>query len=120
MCIYVTNIIIDNHLFACFEEGSSKRMFFENVSHSIVLIAAMLLALVAYHYLDKILAFVGCFYGLTVVLILPSICHYKLIACDPIEGSTQKRVVDIAITVYAFIAMFVVSTMLIVNFHVDS
>jgi len=114
-------MIIDAHLFYnCFEEGSSKRVFVENVSHTIVLVGAMLLALVSYHYLDKLLAIIGCFYGLTVVLILPSICHYKLIACDPIDGSIKKKIIDIGIATYAFSCMFVVSTMLIINWHIDS
>ena len=110
-------MIIDAHLFQCMEERSSKRIFFENISHSLVLIAAMLLALVSYHYLDKLLAIIGCFYGLTVVLIIPSICHYKLVACDPIDGSFRMKVTDLGITVYAFICMFLVSAMLIANWH---
>jgi amino acid permease len=110
-------MIIDAHLFQCLEERTSKRIFLENISHSIVLIAAMLLALVSYHYLDKLLAIIGCFYGLTVVLIIPSICHYKLIACDPIDGSLRMRITDMGITVYAFTCMFLVSIMLIANWH---
>jgi len=56
----------------------------ENFSHTIVLIVGMILAIYLYDSLDKVLALCGAILGTTVVLFIPSLCHYKLVAKDPI------------------------------------
>ena len=87
LCIYPTNMIIDASLFKSVTPNSTKRLVYENISHTIVLIIAIILALWLYEYLDKVLAIIGTVCGLSVVLVIPSICHYKLIATDKVDGS---------------------------------
>ena len=117
LCIYPTNMIIDSHLFKWLEEGSERRLIYENISHSLVLLLALLSALFFYQYLDKILAVIGTVCGLTVVLIIPSICHYKLIATDKIVGSKFAKYTDIGISCYAVVALVVCFTQLISNWN---
>lgn len=80
LTIYPTNIIIDSILFSSLPESSNLRLFLENFSRTIVLLIAMLLALFFYNSLDKLMALSGTILGTTVVLFIPSLCHYKLIA----------------------------------------
>lgn len=79
LTIYPTNIILDEVLFGCLPETSRVRLALETLMRTLVLAAGMTLAVFFYDDLDRILAMSGCLLGTTVVLIVPSVCHYVLI-----------------------------------------
>ena len=80
LTIYPTNIVLDSMLFGSLDETSKLRIFLEGLSRTVVLIIGMLLAIFFYDSLDKVLALSGTMLGTTVVLFIPAVCHYRLIA----------------------------------------
>ena len=93
------------------EKSELKKIYwFENISHSVVLVIGMLLAIYLYDHLDKVLALCGAILGTTVVLFIPSVCHFKLIACDRFEGSTLMKVFDLTISTYAVIVLILATS----------
>jgi len=82
-----------------------RQYWLENLSHTVVLILGILMAVYFYDYLDKVLALCGSVLGTSVVLLTPSLCHYKIVAKN--SGSSYSRVVDILIAAYAsFVLVF--------------
>jgi len=85
--IFPTNQILEEIFLSRFAENSTYRNFFFRLICTIVLILGLVSAVQFYHDLDKILATTGVAFGTFVVLFVPSLCHYKLIATHPKFGS---------------------------------
>jgi len=97
------------------DHQQTRRTIYENISHSLVLIIGMTLAVFFYDKLDRILAFSGTILGTMVVLFVPSVCHYRLIARDKFEGSRCAKVGDLFIACYALGVLLLCSVNLISN-----
>ena len=85
--IFPTNQILDEMLLARFPENSTLRVVSFRLICTLVLLLGLVSAIQFYHDLDKILATTGVAFGTFVVLFVPSLCHYKLIATHPKFGS---------------------------------
>ena len=110
--IYPTNLIIDSCLFRRIENLPSKHKIKENISHTLVLLAGILLAVFFYEKLDKLLALSGTILGTMLVLFIPSMCHYKLVA-----KSKCSKCGDIFIACYAVVVLVICSSNVIKNWN---
>ena len=78
-------------------EGSSVAEYWKvNVLRSLVVLLTVIVVLCVADKLDRVISIAGAIFGMTNVLLLPALCHLKLVA----ETRTQK-VVDILIAVFA-------------------
>lgn len=68
-----------------------------------IVILGLVLAITLYHDLDKVLATTGVLFGTFVVLLVPSLCHYKLLATNPVHGNIKQQRIDLFIMAYSVI-----------------
>jgi hypothetical protein len=79
LILYITNQITESYIFYKME-FSRLRVWLKNLSRSIVVILAALISFFFYYHLHKILSFVGVVFGSFVVIVTPTLVHYKLVA----------------------------------------
>ena len=106
--IFPTNQILDEMLLARLPENSTHRVALFRLICTIVLTLGLVCAIQFYHDLDKILATTGVAFGTFVVLFVPSLCHYRLIATHPKFGSKRARHVDLFIISYSVCMCFTI------------
>lgn len=99
--VYPTNQVIQSTFFINYDEGSYSRNLLNSIASTIVLALGLLFAIQYYSKLDTLLATTALLIGAPVVLIIPSLCHYKLIAARKDTGN--DRCIDLSIIIYAVI-----------------
>lgn len=80
ICIYMTNIILEGYICKSCKKRGPMRKWLKNFSRSLVLAAAIIIALYFIDTLTNILALCGTILGTSVVMTVPTLCHYKLCA----------------------------------------
>ena len=70
---------------------------------TIVVVLGLIMAIVFYKDLDKLLASTGVVFGTFVVLFVPSLCHYKLLATSEAHGTSMQKKIDVFIMGYSII-----------------
>lgn len=105
--IYVCNQVLEQNIFYKMEY-STLRKWLKNLSRTIVVIAATLLAVSFYYSLHKILGFVGVILGGFIVMVVPSLTHNKLVAREPCD-----RCFNYFLLIYDIVAATVICIMLI-------
>jgi hypothetical protein len=101
LTIYPTNVILDSIVFdriIKMQEGSTKRYWYENFLRVGVLMIGLILAVFFYDKLDKVLAASGTLLGTTVVLLVPTLCHIRIIGWS---------LSNLLIAAYALLFLFV-------------
>jgi len=89
--------------------GESRALYWAiNLMRSVVLASTILIVLLVYSYLDRFIAVAGAIFGMTNVLLLPSLAHLKLMA----KNKCQKAVNYFTITFSVFIIVFLPYTIL--------
>lgn len=114
LTIYVSNIIIES--FCCAKvENTACRKWMKNLSRSLVLLVGIISALYLAEILDKVFALCGTILGTTVVMTLPALCHYKVIACSEDQGSLSGRIVDIMLLIVSIGAMCLCTYQIVID-----
>lgn len=85
--IFPTNQILDGFLFSRIDEKSTLRRILFCAMSTFIVIFGLINAIAFYHDLDKLLATTGVLFGTFVVLFVPSLCHYKLLASNVVHGT---------------------------------
>ena len=67
-----------------------------NALRSLVLLVTIIVVIFVAHALDKFTSIVGAVFGLTNVLLLPGICHLKLVAETPCQKAFDIFVIVLA------------------------
>ena len=80
LIIYMTNIILEGFMFKSWKKATNARKYCKNLSRSMVLLLGIIAAMYLKDMLDKVLALCGTLLGSTVVMTIPALCHYKLLA----------------------------------------
>ena len=80
LCIFMTNLILEQYLFRSFKKKTKCRKWLKNLSRSVVLGSAIVVSIYFAASLDKVLALTGTIFGTAVVMTFPALCHYHLCA----------------------------------------
>ena len=78
---------MDGFLLSGFDEESKTRIILFRIMSTLIVILGLIMAIAFYHDLDKLLATTGVLFGTFVVLFVPSLCHYRLLASNKVHGS---------------------------------
>ena len=90
LCIFPTNKILEGFLFSCMNKNTPLRKWLKNLSRTVVCILGCSISILFMDYLDQFLGVSGAILGVTVILIVPTLCHYKLLA-----ETKQQKILDI-------------------------
>ena len=96
LTIYPTNRIVESFVFAKMTENTLKRKWLKNLSRTIVCFLACFLSITFTNVLDQFLGVSGALLGVPIILIMPTLCHYILVA----KTKTEK-VIDISFIVFS-------------------
>ena len=80
LVIYMTNVILEGFLCKKCKKRGPMRKWLKNFSRSIILGIAIIIAMYYLEDLTTILALSGTILGTSVVMTIPTLCHYKLCA----------------------------------------
>ena len=78
--IYPCNQVLQSIFLPCLSDKSTLKSILSLLLNGAILFLGCYLAIIFYVSLDSYLAFSGVILGSLVVLIIPAMCHYKLIA----------------------------------------
>ena len=109
LVIYITNVIFESYTFANMKK-SSCRTWLKNVQRSFVLLFAILCAIYLKDKLDKLLALSGTILGSTVVMLVPVLCHFFLIAKTCCEKAVDIILAIIAVTILIVCTFQIIKT----------
>jgi len=73
-----------------------------NALRSSVVVFTVIFSILVSHALDKVISLLGAILGVTIVLMIPSYCHYKLLA-----QTTWEKTVDVVIGAVALTMLIV-------------
>lgn len=110
LIIYITNIILESYIFKSWKKATSCRKWSKNLQRTIVLLLGIIAAMYLKDCLDKVLALSGTLLGTTVVLIIPTLCHQKLLA-----KTMEQSIVNIAILCISGAILIVCTTKIIIQ-----
>ena len=79
LVIYVTNQMIEYYIFGCMKY-TVLRKWLKNLSRTLVILIAALIAVSFYYKLHIINGFIGVILGGIIVMIIPSIIHNRIVA----------------------------------------
>lgn len=91
---------------------SVLRTWLKNLSRTVVVTIGVLVALFFYYSLHKILSFSGVVIGSFVVLITPSLVHYKVVATSQCD-----KTINILIVIYAACFALTLGTLIIIRWE---
>jgi hypothetical protein len=111
LLIYVTNQIVESYVF-CKMKYSTLRTWLKNLSRTVIVTIAALVAYFFYYQLHKIFSFFGVVIGSFVVLITPALIHYR-----EVSETKSSRVINVLIIIYASIMALVLGTLIIYNWN---
>jgi len=114
LTIYPTNIILEQFIFIKFMTNTTTRKWLKNLSRSIICFLGVFLAIELESVLDKFLGVSGALLGIPIILIIPTLCHYNLVA-----SSKNEKMIDIGIIVFSAVIMCI-STYLGIKSWIDS
>lgn len=100
LTIYPTNKSIESFLFVRMLENTWQRKWLKNLSRTVVCFLGCFLSITFTNVLDHFLGVSGAVLGIPIILITPTLCHYKLVA----ESKLSKRV-DVAFILFAIAVM---------------
>lgn len=100
LTIYAVNQSVEGFIFEKTEKESFREKWLRNLSRTFVCFTGCFFAIIFKDQLDNFLGLSGAVLGITVILILPTLCHYQMIA----ESKFDKNV-DIVIMVVSFLIL---------------
>jgi proton-coupled amino acid transporter len=113
--VFCLNLIFSYPLTsACISEGLQSAFFYEGAEHdpkqywkvnalrSTVPIAGVIVSITVAKSLDKVISLMGAILGVTIVLMIPAFCHFKLLARTPLQKG-----IDVTIGLVALTMLFV-------------
>jgi proton-coupled amino acid transporter len=77
---------------------------------SAVVVAGVTLAILFAHNLDKFISLFGAIIGVTVILIIPAFCHFKLLAKTPFELGA-----DITIMIFGVLMLVIAPVTIVIS-----
>ena len=80
LTIYPTNKIIESFLFVRMKEVTTKRKWLKNLSRTVVAFLGCYFSILFKDVLDDFLGVTGAVLGISIILIIPTLCHYKICA----------------------------------------
>jgi proton-coupled amino acid transporter len=80
LSIYPTNATIEIYTLSRLDEKSTLKYWLTNFSRCIVVFLACFCSITFQKILDEFLGLTGALLGIPIILIVPLVCHYKLIA----------------------------------------
>lgn len=82
LTIYQTNINFESFIFRMMDRETKTRKCFKNISRSIMIVLGIYFASLFVESLNnsRITGITGVFFGLPVLMIFPTLCHFKLVA----------------------------------------
>ena len=82
--------------------GESRSMYIKvNIMRSLFILMTVIIVLFVAEKLDKFISVMGAIFGMTNVLLLPAICHLRLVA-----NTRAQQIFDIFIIVFASVMIF--------------
>ena len=109
--IYPTNQVLQSFFLPCLSDESKLKAFLRFLLNGCVLLLGSYFSNIFYANLDTIIAFSGVVLGSVVILIIPTMCHYKIIASRLSQDQRGKhKLIDLVIIGFAVI----VATMVVV------
>ena len=103
LTIFPANKIIESFIFHRFlgmKEVTTKRKWLKNLSRLIVVFLGCFLSITFEKVLDQFLGVAGAVLGITIILIVPTLYHYKVCATTPREKNT-----DILFMAFSFLVL---------------
>ena len=100
LTIFITNLILEGFTFKRMKQNTPTRKWLKNFQRSLVLGTGIVCAMYLRDSLDRIFALSGTLLGTTVVMAVPAICHYKLLA-----KTKGEKILDVALVVVAMNVM---------------
>ena len=85
LCIYPTNKIIESFLFVKMKEVTTLRKWLKNLSRTIIVFLGCYFSILFKESLDDFLGVTGAVLGISIILIIPTLCHYK--TCAQTKGA---------------------------------
>jgi len=104
LTVYPTNKILESFIFVKMLHNTPTRKWLKNLSRTIICFLGCFLSISFSNVLDKFLGVSGAVIGIPIILIIPTLCHYKLIA-----ESRRDKILDITLILFSIITMFVCS-----------
>jgi len=108
LLIYVVNQVIEYNIFYSMPY-SEVRKWLKNLSRTIVVIAATIIANLFYYKLHQIYGFFGVILGSIIVMIVPSLIHNEVM-----NPSTGTRCCNWFLIVFAIVISITITVMLII------
>ena len=100
LAIYAVNQSIEDFIFEKTEKESFREKWLRNLSRTFVCFMGCFCAIIFKEQLDNFLGLSGAVLGITVILILPTMCHYRMIA-----ESKRDKIIDLVIMVVSFLIL---------------
>ena len=100
LTIFPTNKIIESFLFRCMPRVTFTRKWLKNLSRTVVCFLGCWFSILFRANLDDFLGVSGAVLGVSIILIMPTLCHYKLVA-----ESRFDKTVDIIIICISFVIL---------------
>jgi len=110
LVIYMTNQILEAYLFSSWKKRSKCRKWSKNFSRSMVLASSIIVSIYFADTLDKVLALTGTIFGTAVVMTIPTLCHYSLIAETRWEKLKDEVLIVVSIAVSCLCTQRIIST----------
>ena len=107
LMIYIVNPVIEGYVFGKMRY-SFLRTWLKNLSRTVVVAVSVLTSYLFYYQLYKILAFSGVILGNFIVLITPTLIHYKVVA-----ETKYSKTMNIGIVIYSSVLAVVLSSLIV-------
>mmetsp|Transcript_13695 Transcript_13695/g.23352 ORF Transcript_13695/g.23352 Transcript_13695/m.23352 type:complete len:131 (-) Transcript_13695:76-468(-) len=85
LSIFPTNKIVEGFVFKKLKKNTPMRKWLKNISRLLVCFLGVYLSITVRNQLDKVLGITGGFLGVIIVLIVPTLCHFQIMAKTPME-----------------------------------
>lgn len=100
--MYPVNKILESFIFTQGEEGESGgKKWARNFSRTVICFLGCFLSITFQDTLDQFLGVTGGFLGVIIILIVPTLCHYQLLA----KKKWEKKL-DLALVVFSSAVLF--------------
>lgn len=99
LSIYPTNVTLEGYLFSKLKEGAT-RYWLCNLSRFFVCFAACFCSITFESILDEFLGLTGSILGIPIILIVPTVCHYNIVA-----ETKREKTIDLVIIGFSCIVL---------------
>ena len=99
LTIFPANKIIESFIFANMKEVTTLRKWLKNLSRTVVVFLGCYFSILFKEELDDFLGVTGAVLGISIILIIPTLCHYKTCAKTNAEKSMDIAMIAISVAI---------------------